>query len=63
MHLQDLEKLATKKGVTLQSVKDVVQALVDDDLGEAKLPVTQTALHASCCPTDCLHSVWTNSDA
>ena len=63
MPLQDLEKLAPKRGVVLQSVKEVVQALVDDDLGDAKLPMTQTALHASCCPTDCLHSVWTNSDA
>lgn len=31
---QDIEKLAPKRGVTLQSVKEVVQALVDDDLGE-----------------------------
>ena len=54
---QDLEKLAPKKGVVLQSVKEVVQALVDDDLGEAKLPMTQTAVHASCCPTDRLQSV------
>ena len=63
MPLQDLEKLAPKKGVVLQSVKEVVQALVDDDLGEAKLPMTQTAVRASCCPTDCLQAVWTNSDA
>ena len=34
MHLQDIEKLATKRGVALQSVKEVVQALVDDDLGK-----------------------------
>ena len=33
VRLQDIEKLAPKKGVTLQSVKEVVQALVDDDLG------------------------------
>lgn len=32
--LQDIEKLAPKKGVVLQSVKEVVQGLVDDDLGE-----------------------------
>lgn len=31
---QDIEKLAPKRGVILQSVKEVVQALVDDDLGE-----------------------------
>ncbi|CAK0760648.1 hypothetical protein CVIRNUC_002788 [Coccomyxa viridis] len=30
--LKDLEKLAPKRGVVLQSVKEVVQALVDDDL-------------------------------
>lgn len=30
--LKDVEKLAVKKGVTFQSVKDVVQSLVDDDL-------------------------------
>lgn len=30
--LKDLEKLGPKKGVILQSVKDVVQSLVDDDL-------------------------------
>ncbi|CAL5219489.1 g1330 [Coccomyxa viridis] len=30
--LKDIEKLAPKKGVVLQSVKEVVQALVDDDL-------------------------------
>jgi len=33
VRLQDIEKLAPKRGVTLQSVKEVVQALVDDDLG------------------------------
>ena len=36
--LQDIEKLAPKKGVVLQSVKEVVQALVDDDLGESSIP-------------------------
>ena len=35
MSLQDIEKLAPKRGVVLQSVKEVVQALVDDDLGES----------------------------
>ena len=30
--MQDIEKLAPKKGVIQQSVKEVVQALVDDDL-------------------------------
>ncbi|KAI8340633.1 meiotic nuclear division protein 1 [Chlamydoabsidia padenii] len=30
--LKDLEKIAPKKGITSQSVKDVVQSLVDDDL-------------------------------
>ncbi|KAG0595601.1 hypothetical protein M758_UG180500 [Ceratodon purpureus] len=30
--LKDLEKLGPKKGVILQSVKDVIQSLVDDDL-------------------------------
>ena len=35
MSLQDIEKLAPKKGVVLQSVKEVVQVLVDDDLGES----------------------------
>lgn len=30
--LKEIEKLAVKKGVTLQSVKDVVQSLIDDDL-------------------------------
>ncbi|BBN19155.1 hypothetical protein MPTK1_8g08290 [Marchantia polymorpha subsp. ruderalis] len=30
--LKDLEKLGPKKGVISQSVKDVVQSLVDDDL-------------------------------
>ena len=31
--VQDIEKLAPKRGVIAQSVKEVVQALVDDDLG------------------------------
>lgn len=30
--VQDVEKLAVKKGVTFQSVKEVVQSLVDDDM-------------------------------
>lgn len=30
--LKDVEKLAAKKGVVLQSVKEVLQSLVDDDL-------------------------------
>jgi Fe2+ or Zn2+ uptake regulation protein len=30
--LKEIEKEAVKKGVTLQSVKEVVQSLVDDDL-------------------------------
>jgi len=30
--LKEVEKLAGKKGVTFQSIKDVVQSLVDDDL-------------------------------
>lgn len=30
--LKELEKLGPKKGVITQSVKDVVQSLVDDDL-------------------------------
>lgn len=30
--LKELEKLGPKKGVISQSVKDVVQSLVDDDL-------------------------------
>lgn len=29
---QDVEKLSVKKGITLQSVKEVLQSLVDDDL-------------------------------
>lgn len=32
MQLKELEKLGPKKGVITQSVKDVVQSLVDDDL-------------------------------
>lgn len=30
--LKELEKLGPKKGVISQSVKDVIQSLVDDDL-------------------------------
>eukprot|EP00889_Picochlorum_renovo_P006095 jgi/Picre1/33125/NNA_008451.t1 len=30
--LKDIEKMAVKKGVVAQSVKDVLQSLVDDDL-------------------------------
>lgn len=30
--LKDIEKLASKKGVILQTVKEVLQGLVDDDL-------------------------------
>lgn len=30
--LQDIEKLGCKRGVVLQSIKDVLQSLVDDDL-------------------------------
>ena len=29
---QDIEKLAPKRGVVLQAVKDVLQGLVDEDL-------------------------------
>ncbi len=29
---QDVEKLAVKKGITLQTVKEVLTSLVDDDL-------------------------------
>lgn len=32
LQLKELEKLGPKKGVISQSVKDVVQSLVDDDL-------------------------------
>lgn len=32
MQLKELEKLGPRKGVISQSVKDVVQSLVDDDL-------------------------------
>lgn len=32
LKLKDLEKLGPKKGVISQSVKDVIQSLVDDDL-------------------------------
>lgn len=32
IQLKELEKLGPKKGVISQSVKDVVQSLVDDDL-------------------------------
>lgn len=32
IQLKELEKLGPKKGVITQSVKDVVQSLVDDDL-------------------------------
>jgi hypothetical protein len=34
--LQDIEKLASKRGVVLQSVKEVLQTLVDDDLVHAE---------------------------
>ena len=30
--LKDVEKAASKRGVVIQAVKDVVQSLVDDDL-------------------------------
>jgi hypothetical protein len=30
--LKDIEKIASKRGVVLQSIKDVLQSLVDDDL-------------------------------
>ena len=29
---QDVEKIAAKKGVVLQTIKEVLQSLVDDDL-------------------------------
>lgn len=32
MQLKELERLGPRKGVISQSVKDVVQSLVDDDL-------------------------------
>lgn len=32
IQLKELEKLGPKKGVISQSVKDVIQSLVDDDL-------------------------------
>ena len=30
--LKDIEKMGAKRGVVLQSIKDVLQSLVDDDL-------------------------------
>lgn len=30
--MQDMEKLASKEGVVLQTVKEVLQSLVDDDM-------------------------------
>ena len=54
VHLQDIEKLAPKRGVTLQSVKEVVQALVDDDLGELSyLPTMSSSI---CCMSGCIIS-------
>lgn len=32
MSLQDVEKLASKKGVVLQTIKEVLQSLVDDGM-------------------------------
>lgn len=34
--LKDMEKLASKRGVVLQSVKEVLQSLVDDDMVHAE---------------------------
>ena len=34
--LKDIEKIASKRGVVLQSIKDVLQSLVDDDLVHAE---------------------------
>lgn len=35
-HLKEIEKLAVNKGITFQSVKDVLDSLVSDDLVEAE---------------------------
>lgn len=47
--LKDLEKLGPKKGVISQSVKDVVQSLVDDDLVfKDKIGTSVSHLQLSC---------------
>ncbi len=33
-HLKDIEKLGTKKGIIFQSIKDVLESLVNDNLVE-----------------------------
>jgi hypothetical protein len=47
--LKDLEKLGPKKGVISQSVKDVIQSLVDDDLVfKDKIGTSVSCLQPSC---------------
>ena len=43
--LKELEKLGPKRGVISQSVKDVVQSLVDDDLVLKDKIGTSVSLH------------------
>lgn len=43
--LKELEKMGPKKGVISQSVKDVVQSLVDDDLVSKDKIGTSVSLH------------------
>jgi hypothetical protein len=46
--LKELEKLGPKKGVISQSVKDVVQSLVDDDLVlKDKIGTSVSSYHGS----------------
>lgn len=55
LQLKELEKSGPKKGVITQSVKDVVQSLVDDDLvfkdkiGTSVSELIQMHIWPSCC--------------
>jgi hypothetical protein len=41
-HLKDIEKLGIKKGITFQSIKEVLDSLVNDDLIECNKIGTST---------------------
>lgn len=62
IHRQDVEKLASKKGVVLQSIKEVLQSLVDDDLvhaekiGASNYFWCEHLLSCSACPVHVMNS-------
>lgn len=59
--LKELEKMGPKKGVISQSVKDVIQSLVDDDLvAKDKIGISVSSFSPSCLGSLLAFSLWFN---